>query len=308
MAKYRRYIRVSLGKGAKFAALGFSEGWIGTGWLESVDLTGNFHENWRDFNKEYIPLVMSEDGIATKVGAGLACGMTHTVASGLKAGDIVISSKGNGSFQMGEVTGDYFYAQGQPLPHRRSVKWFETTFSRDQVSDEFRRSLGSANTVSDITGYGEEIDRFLHGLPGEVIVNDEDVESPLSFVLEQHLEDFLVSNWEHTDLGKKYDIFTIDGEQVGQQFETDTGPIDILAVSKDGKELLVVELKRGRVSDRVVGQILRYMGYVSELDESKTVKGIIIGTDDDQRFRRALSMTPSIEFYKYEVSFKLTKA
>jgi restriction system protein len=50
------------------------------------------------------------------------------------------------------------------------------------------------------------------------------------------------------------------------------------------------------------------MGYVKELDDSKTVRGIIIGSDDDQRFRRALSMTPSIEFYKYEVSFKLNKA
>lgn len=308
MAKHRKYVRVSLGKGAKFASLGLSEGWIGTGWLTNIDLTGKFHENWREFNKQFIPMVMTEDGISSKVGAGLACGMTHTVAHGLKTGDVVISAKGNGEFQIGEITGDYFYAPGQPLPHRRAVAWFDSTFSKEQVSDEFRRSLGSANTVSDISGYGEEIDRFLHGLPGEVTVNDEDVESPLSFVLEQHLEDFLVSNWQFTELGKQYDIFTVDGEQVGQQFETDTGPIDILAVSKDGKELLVIELKRGRVSDRVVGQILRYMGYVKELDESKTVRGIIIGSDDDQRFRRALSMTPSIEFYKYEVSFKLNKA
>jgi restriction system protein len=78
-----------------------------------------------------------------------------------------------------------------------------------------------------------------------------------------------------------------------------------LAQSKDGKELLVIELKRGRVSDRVIGQILRYMGYVKEMDETKTVRGIIIGTDDDQKFKRALSMTPSIDFYRYEVTFKL---
>jgi RecB family endonuclease NucS len=41
-------------------------------------------------------------------------------------------------------------------------------------------------------------------------------------------------------------------------------PIDILAVSKDGTCLLVVELKRGRASDVVVGQALRYIGYVQD--------------------------------------------
>jgi restriction system protein len=62
------------------------------------------------------------------------------------------------------------------------------------------------------------------------------------------------------------------------------------------------------VSDVVVGQILRYMGYVTELDDSKTVKGIIIGADDDPKLRRALAMVPIVEFYKYEVSFKLSKS
>ena len=51
---------------------------------------------------------------------------------------------------------------------------------------------------------------------------------------------------------------------VGQQYPTDTGYIDILAVSKDNKELLVIELKKGRASDVVVGQIQRYMGYILE--------------------------------------------
>jgi restriction system protein len=156
--------------------------------------------------------------------------------------------------------------------------------------------------------HGNEIESLVGEAQREVVsVDVEGVENPMSFVLERHLEDFLVSNWAHTDLGKKYDILAIDGELVGQQFPTDTGPIDILAQSKDGTELLVVELKRGRVSDQVVGQILRYMGYVSEFDETKKVRGVIIGTDDDQKFRRALSMTANIEFMRYEVSFKLVK-
>jgi restriction system protein len=85
--------------------------------------------------------------------------------------------------------------------------------------------------------------------------------------------------------------------------------MDVLAIKKDKSQLLVVELKKGRASDAVVGQILRYMGYVKqELAESnQTVKGVIIALDDDTKIRRALVMATDISFYRYEISFKLTK-
>jgi restriction system protein len=90
---------------------------------------------------------------------------------------------------------------------------------------------------------------------------------------------------------------------------TDTGPIDIFAVSKDKKSLLVIELKKGRASDAVVGQILRYMGYVKEVlaENGQAVRGVIIALEDDLRIRRSLAVTSNIEFYRYQVSFKLVK-
>ena len=86
--------------------------------------------------------------------------------------------------------------------------------------------------------------------------------------------------------------------------------MDILAVSKDKKELLVVELKKGRVSDSVVGQIQRYMGFcIDELaDEGQEVKGIIIGLKEDKKLTRALRVTKNIEFFKYKVHFDLIKS
>jgi restriction system protein len=73
--------------------------------------------------------------------------------------------------------------------------------------------------------------------------------------------------------------------------------------------LLVVELKKGRASDAVVGQTLRYMGFVQEelATADQTVQGAIIALEDDQRIRRALQMTPAIEFFRYEINFKLVK-
>ena len=125
--------------------------------------------------------------------------------------------------------------------------------------------------------------------------------------LEKHLEEFLVANWSQTELGKSYDIYEENGLKIGQQYQSDSGPMDILAISKDRKTLLVVELKRGKASDVVVGQILRYMGYVQDelLEPNQCVKGVIIAQEDDQRLRRALKMTPMIEFYRYQVSFRL---
>jgi restriction system protein len=303
-----RCYRVFLGKGATYADQALKEGWVGTGWLEGINLEDRFKENWKEFNAEFVPIVMETNQIETKVAAGLACGMTWTLGRGLSIGDTVVSSDRNSVFHIGKITSPYKYEKDAPLPHRRMVEWSGKTFTRDDVSEELKKSLSSGNTVSSLDSYAEEMETMVSGAPGNVIVNDVTVENPLSFVLERHLEDFLVSNWAHTDLGKMFDIFEEDGQIVGRQFPTDTGEIDILAQSKDGKELVVIELKRGRVSDVVVGQILRYMGFIQELDESKKVRGIIIGTEDDARFKRALSMVSNIEFYKYEVAFSLVKS
>ena len=149
---------------------------------------------------------------------------------------------------------------------------------------------------------------FIKGEEKNVIIsNDTSIQNASEFALERHLEDFLVKNLGKTILGQKYDIYSIDGEIVGQQFPSDTGPIDILALSKDKKTFLVVELKKGRVSDNVVGQIQRYMGFVKQdlAEIEQEVKGVIIGFDDDIRIQRALSVTQNIEFYKYRVDFNL---
>jgi restriction system protein len=215
-----------------------------------------------------------------------------------------------GNYYIGEVTSDYFFVENGVLPHRRQIRWFNSKLEKDSFSDTLRGSMGSSGTVCEITRHANEIERLVEGNTSpQIISNDNTIESVSEFALEKHLEDFLVKNWKSTELGKDYDIYQEEGELVGQQYLTDTGIIDILAISKDKKSILVVELKRGRVSDVVVGQIQRYMGYVkSELCETnQTVKGVIIGLEDDLKIRRALSVTTNIEFYRYQISFKLVK-
>ena len=283
---------------------------IGTDFDMAIDLTNRLPEVWRKFNDEFIPLFLEQHPGKSKIAAGLACAALWTVSKGIKAGDIVLCPDGAGRYHVAEVEGEYYYAPGQILPHRRHVTWLNRIIDRADMSEALRNSTGSIGTASNITKHTEELETLLgvHQTT-RLFSNDTSVEDASSFALEAHLEEFLMKNWSHTELGKEYDIYEEDGIKA-QQYQTDTGPLDILAISKDKKRLLVVELKKGRASDAVVGQTLRYMSYVNEVlaEDGQQVRGVIIAHEDDPRIRRALSMTPGIEFYRYQVSFKLMKS
>ena len=304
------YFRVILGAKSIFAEECYKGNYIGANYDIHQDLSNQLPENWRDFNAKFRDVWLNKFPSKSKIAAGLACGMLWTICKGIRRGDIVICPDGQGSYYVGEVTSEYSYHPNTNLPHRRSVKWYPVLIERSAMSQELKNSTGSTGTSAQISQYADEIEALIGNLKTPTIVStDSSVEDPSVFALEKHLEDFLVQNWNQTELGKIYDIYEEDGELVGQQYPSDTGPIDILAVSKDKKTLLVVELKKGRVSDNVVGQIQRYMGYVKEelAEPNQEIRGIIIALEDDIRIRRALSVTTNIEFYRYQVSFKLFK-
>jgi restriction system protein len=308
----KNYYRVMLGRGSKHAAEAFAGGYIGTDFDIEEDLSKKLPEEWRKFNDVFVPIYMKINPDKTRIGAGLAMGALWTVSKGIKVGDIVLCPDGEGRYRVAEVTGEYQYAPGQTLFHRRPVRWLDRAIDRAAMSEPLQRSTGSIGTVSDITKHAPEIEKLLGGTAStpSIVATTLEIEDPTAFALEKHLEDFLVENWRQTELGKDYDIYEEDGERVGQQYQTDTGPIDVLAISKNKKRLLVVELKKGRASDAVVGQVLRYMGYVKEelAEDGQEVRGVIIALEDDQRMRRALSVTQGIEFFRYQVSFRLHKA
>lgn len=306
----KNYYRIMLGRKSVYAEEAYKGNFIAAGWFHDKDLTHHLSDNWRDFNKEFIPSYLKEHPDKTKVAAGLSCGMLWTITKGVQIGDVVLCPDGKGDYYSGEVVGGYEYHKGEEFSHRRPVRWFSRTISRDEMSEGLQNSTGSIGTVSNITKYATEIDRLLSGsYPQTIITTDESIEDPSVFALEKHLEDFLVENWKSTELGKHYDIYEEDGELVGKQYPSDTGAIDILAISKDKKEILVVELKKGRVSDMVVGQVQRYMGYVKEelAEKGQTVRGAIIAFEDDIKIRRALLVATNIDFYTYKINFKLEK-
>ena len=250
----KSYYRVMLGRKSVHAETCFTESFIGTDFEVNQDLTNELTENWRDFNAKFRDIFKSNHPDKTNVGAGLACGFLWTVSKGIKLGDIVLCPDGSGTYHVGEISSNYFYHPGGILPHRRNVRWMAKHVEREAMSDMLKKSTGSIGTVSNITGYAQELESLIAGeYKSPIISTDSTVEDPSEFALEKHLEDFLVQNWKQTELGKDFDIFEEDGELVGQQYQSDTGPMDILAIKKDKSQLLVVELKKGRASDSVVG-------------------------------------------------------
>lgn len=125
------------------------------------------------------------------------------------------------------------------------------------------------------------------------------------FYMEQQLEDFIIENWENTELGEKYDLIYEEGALKSQQYVTDIGRIDILAKDKVNGNYVVIELKKNQTSDDTVGQILRYMGWVSEKKGDKAVKGIIVAGKYDEKLYYAQQMMKDIDVFLYEVNFSL---
>lgn len=310
----KNYYRIMLGRSSVYAQQCFAGGFIGTDFGIHEDLTGKLTEEWRPFNAAYVPVYLNVHPDKSRVAAGLACGAIWTVSKMLRPGDLVLSPDGTGQYRVGEIQGEYTYASGEILPHRRQVRWHDIYVNRASMSEGLRNSTGSIGTISNIAPHAAEIEALIGGLPTTqmmpILTSEGLVEDPLAFAMEKHLEDFLVSNWSQTELGRDFDIYVDDGEIVGQQYPTDTGALDILAISKDRKRLLVVELKKGRASDAVVGQILRYMGYVQDelAEPGQTVEGVVIALDDDHRIQRALAVVPTISFFKYRMSFQLLRA
>jgi RecB family endonuclease NucS len=64
----------------------------------------------------------------------------------------------------------------------------------------------------------------------------------------------------------------------------------------------VVELKKTKGTDQVVGQILRYMGWAREAYPENTVRGIIIVGEKDDALRYALKATSGIEAKEFKLA------
>ena len=149
------------------------------------------------------------------------------------------------------------------------------------------RSIGSIKAHLTMGTYDENEDEVIE----EITTAHE-----TSLGIERDLQTFLCNDLEQIEHGLK--LF-----QNGKEFNTDVGRIDILAVDKkDG--LLVIELKAGKAKDGALGQLLGYMGFISNnIAKGKRVRGYIIANDFDDRLKYAIKGLTNVKLKAYKVNF-----
>lgn len=193
----KKYNRVMLGKGGRFAKLCRQEGFIGSEFEVKRDLSDSLYENWRDFNKKFIPIWMDIVPGKTKTSAGLVCGFTWTIAKGLKQGDIVLCPSGEGYYYVGTVASDYYYVPDADLPHRRKVEWMDKVIPRKSMSKKLQNSSGSIGTCCDLTKYADELKMLLDN-----VVTPSNTETPKEPKANKNYEERdlhkLFCSWLHT--------------------------------------------------------------------------------------------------------------
>ena len=123
--------------------------------------------------------------------------------------------------------------------------------------------------------------------------------------LERDLEEHLSKKLGLLEEGLR--IGTFEGKQ-GRQFNTDVGRIDLLCRDASNK-WVVIELKAEVATDRTLGQILRYMGWVKEqIAHGDEVRGMIVAHDFDNGARLAIrAANLPVELVRFSVEFQFDK-
>ena len=133
---------------------------------------------------------------------------------------------------------------------------------------------------------------------------EEDDIGSRKFAFERDLQNYLVQNLGLLEPGLRL-YEDEDGEFTGVEFPAGQRYIDILAVGTDDA-YVVIETKVSRAYDRVVGQILRYMGWVKEnLAGEASVRGVIVASEISEDLILATSSVENIRLVEYEISFSL---
>lgn len=225
----------------------------------------------------------------------------------IKIGDIVVARRGRKALVgIGRVTGPASYAPGRnpacTHPNFLPVEWDPSTGPVN-----FESLVFAMHTVWQLPADRWDIVASATKLSPQVAPTVAATGEAAEFALEKYLEDFLVTNFKSIFKGTLR-IYGDQEEAEGQQFSTDVGFIDILATDTATGDFVVVELKKGRPSDQVVGQTLRYMGWVRSnlCSPTQQVRGLIICRESDPRLAYALQMVPNIALQHYRVDFTLS--
>ena len=134
--------------------------------------------------------------------------------------------------------------------------------------------------------------------PVEINEEPNNYEDVTSLSLEKDLEINLMKNLEQLEQG-----LHSPQSQVPFELGEVRSILDILAKDKDGK-IVVIELKAGIATEKVCGQILKYISLVKNQIKDANVRAIIVAHDFEEGLKLAVSSLNNVKLKKYKVNFE----
>lgn len=150
----------------------------------------------------------------------------------------------------------------------------------------------------DPEGDGEEI----RDLISEEVAQQLEDRSDLLVGVEAQLRDYLAKNLNKLEVG--LNLWTVTPPSV--ELTISGKRIDILAKDKDGCPV-VIELKRDRAYDRVIGQALMYQALVADYFNEDRVRIAIVASTIENELRWAASRQADVKLFQYELSMQLSE-
>lgn len=130
---------------------------------------------------------------------------------------------------------------------------------------------------------------------------ERETDQAVEFAMEAHLRDFLARNLDRIEQGLR---LYHAGERKGVEFPVDGGRIDLLAIDRTGK-FVVIELKLSQGRNKALGQLLYYMGWVDQHLGNGPCRGYIIASEITDELAVAVSRVPAVSLAKYRMSFSI---
>ncbi len=161
---------------------------------------------------------------------------------------------------------------------------------------------------------GEDAGWYYAAVPAEqlrkaldlALEQSDSIGDELEFAYESILRDHCARNLTKIEAGLK--LYHKDGV-TGVEFPAGGRFIDILAVDSIGR-LVVFEFKLSRGHERVVGQLLRYMGWIQQhvAIPKQQVRGVIVARQITDDLRLAAASQPAVRLMEYALSVTLKDA
>ncbi len=141
---------------------------------------------------------------------------------------------------------------------------------------------------------------FLAGR-GPAVGSEDEIEgadADQQFAAESDLRDFLAKNPSCIEQGLR--LYQA-GDRSGVEFPVEEGYIDILAVDRNDR-YVVIELKLGKGRNKVMGQLLYYMGWIDKHLGKAPCRGMIVAKEIPDDLLLAAQRVPGVSLYRYNLS------